>query len=101
MSLSDMIKVLKTVQFGTLYIKPAFVFADSNGHLKLQFEADPYSSMGYLYDNLCQMLGVKWNNISSYNSLGFIQAVLCMRQETELLMDVVLQMPTLGAFARR
>jgi len=70
MSLSDMIKVLKTVQFGTLYIKPAFVFADSNGHLKLQFEADPYSSMGYLYDNLCQMLGVKWNTISSYNSLG-------------------------------
>jgi hypothetical protein len=70
MSLSNMIKVLKTVQFGTLYIKPAFVFADNNGHLKLQFEADPYSSMGYLYDNLCQMLGVKWNYISPYNSLG-------------------------------
>jgi hypothetical protein len=70
MSLSDMIKVLNTVQFGTLYIKPAFVFADNNGHLKLQFEADPYSSMGYLYDNLCQMLGVKWNYNSPYNSLG-------------------------------
>jgi hypothetical protein len=70
MSLSNMIKVLKTVQFGTLYIKPAFVFADSNGHLKLQFEADPYSSMGYLYDNLCQMLGIKWNYISPYNKLG-------------------------------
>jgi hypothetical protein len=65
-----MIKVLKTVQFGTLYIKPAFVFTDSNGHLKLQFEADPYSSMGYLYDNLCQMLGVKWNYVSPYNSYG-------------------------------
>lgn len=70
MSLSNMIKVLKTVQFGTLYIKPAFVFADSNGHLKLQFEADPYSSMGYLYDNLCEMLGIKWNYISPYNKLG-------------------------------
>lgn len=65
-----MIKVLKTVQFGTLYIKPAFVFTDSNGHLKLQFEADPHSSMGYLYDNLCQMLGVKWNYVSPYNSHG-------------------------------
>lgn len=70
MALSDMVKVLKTVQFGTLYIKPAFVFTDSNGHLKLQFEADPYSSMGYLYDNLCQMLGVKWNYVSPYNSHG-------------------------------
>lgn len=70
LSLSDMIKVLKTVQFGTLYIKPAFVFADSNGHLKLQFEADASSALGYLYDNLCQMLGIKWNYISPSNSYG-------------------------------
>jgi hypothetical protein len=33
MALSDMIKVLKTVQVGTLYIKPAFVFTVSNGHM--------------------------------------------------------------------
>ncbi len=70
MSLSDMVKILKTVQFGTLYIKPAFVFVDSNGHVKLQFEADPYSSMGYLYDNLCQMMGIKWNYVSPKNSYG-------------------------------
>jgi len=70
MSLSDMVKILKTVQFGTLYIKPAFVFVDNNGHLKLQFEADAYSSLGYLYNNLCQMLGVKWNYVSPKNSYG-------------------------------
>jgi hypothetical protein len=29
---------------------------------------DPYSSMGYLYDNLCQMLDMKWNYVSPYNS---------------------------------
>lgn len=61
MSLSNMIKVLKKIKFGSLYIKPAFVFIDSNGHLKLQFEADESSALGYLYNNLCSSLGIKWN----------------------------------------
>lgn len=61
MSLSNMIKVLKQIKFGALYIKPAFVFIDSNGHLKLQFEADESSALGYLYNNLCSSLGIKWN----------------------------------------
>jgi len=46
------------MEFGTLYIKPAFVFVDDHGSLKLQFEADSNSAHGYLYDNLCQMLGL-------------------------------------------
>ena len=45
MSLSDMIKVANKIDFGTLYIKPAFVFTDSNGHVKLQFEADSSSAL--------------------------------------------------------
>jgi len=61
MALSNMIKVLKKIKFGSLYIKPAFVFIDSNGHLKLQFEADESSALGYLYNNLCSSLGIKWN----------------------------------------
>jgi hypothetical protein len=66
-----MIKVIKKIQFGALYIKPAFVFVDQNsGHLKLQFEADASSSVGYLYDNLCKMLGITWNGNSPYNSQG-------------------------------
>ena len=71
LALSDMIKVLKKIQFGSLYIKPAFVFVDStSGHLKLQFEADAYSSVGYLYNNLCKMLGITWNYKNPSNSLG-------------------------------
>ena len=53
MSLSDMIKVARNIDFGKLYIKPAFVFVDDNGHIKLQFENDPYSALAYLYDALC------------------------------------------------
>ena len=53
-------KVSKNIQFGTLHIKPAFVFQDEDGALKIQFEADPNSALGYLYDNLCQMLGIAW-----------------------------------------
>jgi hypothetical protein len=70
MSLGDMIKIGKGIEFGTLYIKPAFVFVDGNGHLKLQFEADPSSAMAYLYDSLCKELGITWNYKSPSNSLG-------------------------------
>jgi len=62
--------VVKNVQFGSLYIKPAFVFVDDNGHLKLQFEADKDSSMGYLYDSLCKQLGITWNYNSPSNNYG-------------------------------
>uniref|UniRef100_A0A7S3Q3H4 Uncharacterized protein n=1 Tax=Chaetoceros debilis TaxID=122233 RepID=A0A7S3Q3H4_9STRA len=69
-SLSNLIKVVKSIQFGNLYIKPAFVFIDDNGHLKLQFEADSNSAMGYLYDNLCKELGIMWNYNSPENNYG-------------------------------
>jgi hypothetical protein len=69
-ALSDLIKVVKNIQFGNLYIKPAFVFVDDNGHLKLQFEADSNSAMGYLYDNLCKELGITWNYNSPSNNYG-------------------------------
>ncbi len=35
--------------------------------MKLQFEADANSALGYLYDNLCKMLGLSWNYDSPYN----------------------------------
>eukprot|EP00814_Leptocylindrus_danicus_P000774 CAMPEP_0116015094 /NCGR_PEP_ID=MMETSP0321-20121206/6639_1 /TAXON_ID=163516 /ORGANISM="Leptocylindrus danicus var. danicus, Strain B650" /LENGTH=984 /DNA_ID=CAMNT_0003484813 /DNA_START=71 /DNA_END=3026 /DNA_ORIENTATION=+ len=70
MSLSDMIKVAKEIDFGKLYIKPAFVFVDDDGHVKLQFEADANSALGYLYNNLCKMIGISWNYDNPYNSLG-------------------------------
>jgi len=71
MTLSNMIKVAKTINFGTIYIKPAFVFSDpDSGHLKLQFEADPDSALGYLYDSLCQALGITWNNNNPENQYG-------------------------------
>jgi len=69
-SLSDMIKVIKYIEFGTIYIKPAFVFLDNDGHLKLQFEADANSAMGYLYTTLCKQLGITWNYNSPSNDLG-------------------------------
>jgi len=69
-SLSNLIKVLKKIDFGTLYIKPAFLFQDEDGAVKLQFEADSNSAMGYLYDNLCKMLGLSWNYDSPYNDVG-------------------------------
>lgn len=59
--------MLKLIDFGTLYIKPAFVFQDDDGAVKLQFEADASSAMGYLYDNLCKMIGLSWNYDSPYN----------------------------------
>jgi hypothetical protein len=68
--LSDLIKVVNNIKFGTLYIKPAFAFIDDNGHLKLQFEADSSSSLGYLYDTLCKELGISWNYKSSKNNYG-------------------------------
>ena len=61
---------MKNIKFGNLYIKPAFVFVDDNGHLKLQFEADPNSSLGYLYDSLCKELGISWNYKSPKNNYG-------------------------------
>jgi hypothetical protein len=71
MTLSNMIKIAKTIDFGTLYIKPAFVFVDpDSGHIKLQFEADPNSALGYLYDSMCQMFGIAWNSISPENDSG-------------------------------
>lgn len=70
MSLGDMIKVAKNIDFGTLYIKPAFVFIDSDGHIKLQFEADMNSALAYLYDSLCKELGISWNYESPSNNVG-------------------------------
>ena len=70
MSLGDLIKVAKQIDFGTLYIKPAFVFVDSDGHVKLQFEADTTSALAYLYDSLCKELGITWNYDSPSNSIG-------------------------------
>jgi hypothetical protein len=69
-SLGDLIKIAKKIDFGTLYIKPAFVFIDGDGHAKLQFEADPNSALAYLYDSLCKELGITWNYNSPENSAG-------------------------------
>jgi hypothetical protein len=66
-SLANLIKVGKRIEFGTLYIKPAFVFIDDNGHVKLQFEMDPNSALAYLYNNLCKELGISWNYETPYN----------------------------------
>lgn len=65
-----MIKVGKRIDFGSLYIKPAFVFIDDNGHIKLQFEMDPNSALAYLYNNLCKELGIAWNYDTPYNKEG-------------------------------
>lgn len=70
MSLENLIKIGKKINFGTLYIKPAFVFQDDDGSIKLQFEADANSALGYLYNALCQMIGIPWNYESPYNELG-------------------------------
>uniref|UniRef100_A0A7S2KSQ7 Uncharacterized protein n=1 Tax=Leptocylindrus danicus TaxID=163516 RepID=A0A7S2KSQ7_9STRA len=70
MALSDMIKVGKSIDFGKLYIKPSFLFVDDDGAVKLQFEADPNSALGYLYDNLCKMIGISWNYKNPSNDLG-------------------------------
>ena len=70
MALSDMVKVAKKIQFGNLYVKPAFVFQDDDGSVKLQFEADANSALGYLYDNLCKMIGIAWNYEYPSNDLG-------------------------------
>jgi hypothetical protein len=70
MKLGDMIKVGRNIDFGKLYIKPAFVYVDGNGHLKLQFEVDSSSALAYLYDSLCKQLGIAWNYESPSNSYG-------------------------------
>jgi hypothetical protein len=70
MSLGDMIKIAQHIEFGKLYIKPAFVYIDSSGHAQLQFEADPSSALAYLYDSLCKELGIPWNYVSPSNSRG-------------------------------
>lgn len=46
------------------------MFVDDNGHVKLQFEADPKSALGYLYDSLCKELGITWNYNSPSNNYG-------------------------------
>eukprot|EP00559_Dactyliosolen_fragilissimus_P000780 CAMPEP_0184869254 /NCGR_PEP_ID=MMETSP0580-20130426/33480_1 /TAXON_ID=1118495 /ORGANISM="Dactyliosolen fragilissimus" /LENGTH=772 /DNA_ID=CAMNT_0027370627 /DNA_START=173 /DNA_END=2488 /DNA_ORIENTATION=- len=69
-SLTNVIKIVKNMDFGTLYIKPAFVYVDGDGHLKLQFEADANSALGYLYNSLCKELGITWNYDSPSNNLG-------------------------------
>lgn len=43
------------------------MFIDDNGHVKLQFEADPNSALTYLYNNLCKELGIAWNYKMPYN----------------------------------
>ena len=53
-----------------MYIKPAFVFQDEDGAVKLQFEADPNSALAYLYDSLCKELGIAWNYDTPYNKQG-------------------------------
>jgi hypothetical protein len=71
MTLTNMIKIAQDIDFDPLYIKPAFVFQDSyDGHLKLQFEADPDSALGKLYDSLCKAFGIEWNGFSPYNRYG-------------------------------
>ena len=70
MALENLIKVGKRIDFGTLYIKPAFVFIDDDGHIKLQFEMDPNSALAYLYDSLCKELGIAWNYDTPYNNQG-------------------------------
>jgi hypothetical protein len=67
-SIGDLIKVVTNIDFGTLYIKPAFVFIDGDGHAKLQFEADTTSALAYLYDTLCKELGISWNYETPSNS---------------------------------
>ena len=47
-----------------------FVFQDDDGSIKLQFEADANSALGYLYSALCEMIGISWNYDSPYNDLG-------------------------------
>jgi hypothetical protein len=68
--MSDLIKIAQSIDFGTLYIKPAFVFIDEDGHAKLQFEADTSSAMAYLYDTFAKELGIAWNYDSPSNKLG-------------------------------
>jgi len=69
-SLSNLIKIAKEIDFGTLYIKPAFLFQDDDGSIKLQFEADANSALAYLYNNLCKMIGLPWNYDKPSNDLG-------------------------------
>lgn len=65
-----MIKIAQKIDFGTLYIKPAFVFIDDDGHAKLQFEMDPNSALAYLYNSLCKEMGISWNYDEPYNQFG-------------------------------
>jgi len=69
-ALSDIISIVKSIDFGTLYIKPAFMFQDDDGAVKIQFEADSSSALAYLYDNLCKTLGLSWNYETPVNDYG-------------------------------
>ena len=88
MSLSDMIKIARNIDFGTLYIKPAFVFVDGDGHVKLQFEADTVRHW-----LTCTIVFVKkWVYLGIMNHLrmasGFTLIAQCTAQTIEQLMDV-------------
>jgi len=69
-ALSDVISIVKAIDFGALYIKPAFLFQDEDGAVKIQFEADSSSAMAYLYNNLCMALGLSWNYENPSNEYG-------------------------------
>jgi len=69
-ALSDIISIVKSIDFGTLYIKPAFLFQDEDGAVKLQFESDSSSALAYLYNNLCITLGLSWNYETPVNDYG-------------------------------
>jgi hypothetical protein len=70
--LEKLITILEQINFSSLLLKPAFMYVDSNGNIKLQFEADASSALGTLYDSLCSALGTPdyGNNVYPYNDLG-------------------------------
>ena len=91
MSLSNMIAIAKKIEFGALYIKPAFVFIDESGHLVIQFEADATSAIGYLYDSFCKQVGISWNyeTICGTNVFGLRVMVLMINIITTTAIRVV------------
>ena len=78
-STKNLVAILSNLYFDPLYIKPAFVYVTSQGHVRLQFEADSTTALGALYDKLCSQLGVMdlqtgktaWNSEGAYTSCSF------------------------------
>ncbi|KAL7535364.1 hypothetical protein ACHAWF_005147 [Thalassiosira exigua] len=68
--LESLVTVGRSIKFDTIFIKPAFVFIDEYGSIKLQFEADAKSALGNLYNKLCQRIGISWKGQISHNGLG-------------------------------